>query len=413
MMRVGTIGYATEQGIGYLPKWFYDAGLITDVMVFRHGSRQTHLEWYPEGTVELVGRPFNGPVVEAFIKSVEVMLFFETPFDWTVIDLCKRLGTKTVIVPMYECTPERVPWQPDAWFCPSLLDQRDYFKGSPFVPIPVPQDTTWHQRKTATRWLHNAGNLGLRGHKGTLEILKAVKHVSSRDFRLTVRAQDVNALRGVIAQVPDVERDPRVVVQYGDTPREMLFGPEHDVFVMAEKYNGLSLPLMEARASGMLVVTSDRFPTNTWLPTHLPCQECDGHGWLGYQWAKSAMVKCGGSKRPFSDPNRIGSYYADEQGQEIGIKTIGGKCTACSGSKTSGAPCLIPVKSYSRQRVGGSFNSYDEAYITPERIAETIDNLVGSDIAEYSLQGREWAEANSWERLKPLWEEELRKVVGS
>jgi glycosyltransferase involved in cell wall biosynthesis len=40
-----------------------------------------------------------------------------------------------------------------------------------------------------------------------------------------------------------------------------------DVFVFPEKFNGLSLPLQEAYASGMLVMTSHRFPMNTWLPT--------------------------------------------------------------------------------------------------------------------------------------------------
>lgn len=340
MMRVGTIAYATEQGIGYLPLWFYRAGVITDAMVFRHGSRPTRMEWYRPGTRELVGRPFTGLDVESFVLSCDVMLFFETPFDWQVLDLCRRLGVKTVIVPMYECTPERPPAVPDAWFCPSLLDQRDYFKNSPFVPIPVPPDVEWVERTEARRWLHNAGNLGLRGHKGTLEILQAVRHVKNPDFRLTVRAQDVTALRAVLSRVPGVETDPRVQVFYGDVHRAHLF-EYHDVFIMAEKYNGLSLPLMEARAAGMLVVTSDRFPTNTWLP----------------------------------------------------------------------AEPLIPVRDYSRQRVGGSFNGYDEARVTPEAIAETIDRLMGTDVAQYSRDGAEWARKNSWEELKPVWKEELRKVV--
>ena len=33
-----------------------------------------------------------------------------------------------------------------------------------------------------------------------------------------------------------------------------------------EKYNGLSLPLQEAYASGMLVMAGNRYPLNTWLP---------------------------------------------------------------------------------------------------------------------------------------------------
>ncbi len=39
-----------------------------------------------------------------------------------------------------------------------------------------------------------------------------------------------------------------------------------DVFIFPEKFNGLSLPLQEACAAGMLVMATDRFPMNTWLP---------------------------------------------------------------------------------------------------------------------------------------------------
>ncbi|MGL6095392.1 MAG: glycosyltransferase [Fimbriiglobus sp.] len=342
-MKVGTICYATRQGIGHLPRSFYDAGVVTDVMTFRHGSRPAAEGWYPEGTVELVGRPFTGPVVEAFIKSVDLMLFFETPFDWDVLALCKRLGTKTAVVPMYECTPVRRPHEPDAWLCPSLLDC-EYFLGSPFVPIPVdPPKSGWVKREEATMFVHNGGNLGLRGHKGTLELLKATRHVKSPDFMLTVRAQDEKGLKALVDQCPWVKADPRVSIEPGEVDEARLF-EGFDVFIMVEKYNGLSLPLREARAAGMVVVTTDRFPTNTWLP-----------------------------RGP-----------------------------------------LIPVKSYSAQRVGGAYNPYQEAYATPEAIAETIDRVIdmtGPEVEEYSESGRDWAERNSWRELKPVWADHLRRVV--
>lgn len=341
-MRVGSIGYSTQQGISLLMKWFHDAGVITDVMTFRHGSRPSHPEWYPEGTIELVGRPFNGSMVDEWLKPLDVVLFFETPFDDTFYEYCRVRGVKTVLVPMYECYPRAPRGLPDAFVNPSLLDQRDYWPGAPFIQIPVPPDVVWRQRTTATRFLHNAGNLGLRGHKGTLEILRAWRHVKS-DATLTVRAQDTAALSKALSQAPEVKRDDRVDVVLGEVPREELFDASHDVFLMAEKYNGLSMPLIEARAAGMLVVTSDRFPTNTWLP-----------------------------REP-----------------------------------------LIPVKSYSRQCVSGAYQTYDEALVTPEAIAETVDRLYGMDITEYSLQGKAWAEANSWEKLNPVWLEQLRKVVGS
>lgn len=331
-MRVGTVCYATEQGIGYLPKWFYDQGVITDVVIFRHGSRGTHTEWYPDAGV-INTRPFEfHDLVRKMVDAVDVMLFFETPFDWGFLNYCRERGVRTVIVPMYECTPENVPVQPDRWVCPSLLDCL-YFPGSPFLQVPVPPKVKWERRERAVRWLHNGGNLGLRGHKGTLEILRAIPHVKSPDFRITVRAQDRPTFDRIIRQAPP---DSRVILERGERPYEDLFR-DHDVFIMAEKYNGLSLPLMEARASGMLVMTSDRFPTNVWLP-----------------------------REP-----------------------------------------LIPVYSYSKQRVSGAFKVYDEAEVRPEDIARTIDDWFGASIGGYSDGGREWGEANSWDRLRDRWLEVL------
>ena len=333
-MKVGSICYATEQGIGMLPKQFYDAGIINSVMIFRHGSRPTMKEWYPPDTIELVGRPFNGPIVEEYLKSIDVLLIFECPFDWTVLTLCKKLGTKTVIVPMYECTPAQIPVQPDKWICPSLLDV-EYFPGSEFIPIPVPP-IEWQQRTTAKRFLHNGGHLGLRGHKGTLELLQAVEYVKS-DLHLTVRSQDTIGLARILQQIPKVILDnPNLSIEPGGIAYEDLF-KGYDVLVAPERYNGLSLPLQEARAAGMLVMTSNRFPHNTWLPI---------------------------------EP-------------------------------------LIPVASYSRQRVGGGYNSYDEARIDPKSIAFTMDQWYGRDITDYSLSGKTYAEENSFPALKSRWLEAL------
>jgi hypothetical protein len=60
--------------------------------------------------------------------------------------------------------------------------------------------------------------------------------------------------------------DPRVEYRIGTQDN---IWEEGDVFVFPEKFNGLSLPLQEAFASGMAVIAGDRFPINTWLPKDL------------------------------------------------------------------------------------------------------------------------------------------------
>jgi hypothetical protein len=342
-----SVAFATRQGIGLIPKWLYDNGILQKVMVFRHGSRRSYAkEWYGPGVIELVGRPFNGPTVDDFLKGVDCMVFMETPFDWSFLGYCRKKGIKTAIIPDYECTPARRPFEPDRWLCCSPLDL-EYFPGSPLLEIPAPP-VPWRRRTRAARWLHNGGHLGLRWHKGSLEILKAL-HLVKSPVDFTVRAQDSAELEKALGQAgwdPRKGRHPlpgggALAVVKGEVEYDELFR-DHDAFIMAEKYNGLSLPLREARAAGMLVVTSRRFPMTQWLP---------------------------------NDP-------------------------------------LIPVAGYHKARISGAYLEYDEAEVRPEDIAATIDRLWDADIAEYSLSGKEWAEGHSWERLKPRWVEALQALAG-
>lgn len=364
MSRIGMICYATSQGLGYLGRWFHRAGVVHDVMVVRHGRRPTHLDWYPEGTRELVTRPFDGPAVDAWLAGVDLVLFFETPFDWSFLQYCRERGKPTVIVGMYECTPERPPHQPTAWVSPSKLDQR-YFPGSPYIPVPVPDEVVWRQRTRALTFLHNAGNLGLKGRNGTAELVEAWGLLKC-PARLTVRCQDrdglLQALRGsrcwraAEPRGPDCWSlwDDRLFLDCRrDKPDHAALFADHDVYIAPEKHNGLSLPLQEARAAGMLVVTTDRFPHNNWLP----------------HWVQPI------------------------------------------GAGPDNQPCLIPVTSYTRERVSGGCNVIDRALTTPQAIARTVEAVYGADVAKYSRSGRDYREAMSWSKLGPVWTEYLRSVV--
>lgn len=262
-MRVGSVGYATRQGLGYLMKSFYDAGVINEVMIYRHpsGTSPSNMDWYPQGTPELTSRRFIGTEVGEFMSKIDVLLCFETPFDWEFAETCQRRGIKTVIMPMYEWFPQSPSHQFDLFLNPSLLDQ-EYFPKGKFIPVPV-DDPQWSLRRTAKRYLHNAGNIGCRGHKGTLELLKAMPFVKS-PIELTVRAQYGRGLQSLIDQT-GADKDSRITFVTNEIPREDLF-KDYDVYVAPEKFNGLSLPLQEAFAAGLMVMTTNRFPANTWLP---------------------------------------------------------------------------------------------------------------------------------------------------
>lgn len=236
--KVGSVILATSQGLGYLAKDFYDNGIIDKVFVWKHSSRENHYEWYPDRVSDIDD-----------LLDCNIILYFETCFDFDFMKRAKAKGIKIVFIPMYECSNPNMVRIADKIINPSLLDQQYYPEGE-FIPIPVNKE--WKLRENAKVFVHNSGNGGLGGRNGTKELLEAMKWVKS-PIKLILRSQ------GHIEPI----NDPRIEVRIGTFDD---IWSEGDVFIFPEKFNGLSLPLQEAFASGMLVMTTDRFPNNTYLP---------------------------------------------------------------------------------------------------------------------------------------------------
>jgi hypothetical protein len=206
-----------------------------------------------------------------------------------------------------------------------------------FLPLPV--EYPWRLRERALHFVHNGGYLGVKTpqgnvrREGTSTLIEAMRHIKS-PLKLTIRVQEnVDAVH-----LDMVKADPRIEYIAESLPREQLY-IAGDVAVGAQRWNGCSLPLNEARAAGMLVMNTDRFPMNAWLP-----------------------------KEP-----------------------------------------LIPVERYIKgASIGGAYLNFDEAVVTPEAVATTMDEWYGKDITSFSLSGKAWAEQNSWAALKQQWVEVLK-----
>lgn len=238
---VGSIVLATKQGLGFLAKDFFDNGVIDKVYVHNHTTRENHYEWYP-----------NRVKTPDDLLDCDTLIFFETPFDFDLMKKAKTKGIKIVFMPMYECSNPSIVQMADLILNPSDLDQRYYPSG---VRVTVPVNVTWKLRQKALTFVHNAGNGGLGGRNGTKELVEAFRHVKS-PVKLIVRSQVP------IQQI----NDERIEYRVGTFDN---IWDEGDVFIFPEKFNGLSLPLQEAFASGMAVMCGDRFPMNTWLPKEL------------------------------------------------------------------------------------------------------------------------------------------------
>lgn len=259
MPRIGTVCFETHQGIAHLARDFHRHGLIQRAIVVRHRAYK-NLDgefWGPDVRYQL-------SEVDSFLQGLDALLLFETDLshDWHVSRLAKQRGIKLILSPMYEYSQFPPPVQPDLVLCPSLLDL-DYYKerySSVFIPVPVEQ--TWKLRERALEFVHNAGHGQHQYAKGTVTLIQAMDHVQA-PVKLRIRAQLDDRKMSDLYQRH--KHHPKLEWEVGDLPAEQLYG-RGDVFINAEQFNGLSLPLQEAWASGMVVATSDRYPANTWLP---------------------------------------------------------------------------------------------------------------------------------------------------
>jgi hypothetical protein len=243
--------------------------VIQKVIVELHPTDINHIEWFREEDRLEVGPNIKQEFryafqdkdrnnVIQFIKKIDVLLMFEIPFYWEIIDIAKSLNKKTVLVPMYECTP--IPIDVDHFLCINELDYHIYKQAYPnkkvsFIRNPSNSKITWRQRNSAKKFVHNAGYHFNSNRNGTLSIIDALKYVSS-PIELIIRSTKKLNL--------DIADDR---VKLVDDPVDFnKMWDEGDVFLMPEKHNALCLPLEEAYSAGMLIMTGNRFPNNVIFP---------------------------------------------------------------------------------------------------------------------------------------------------
>ena len=186
-MRIGVVGYQSKTGIGIMVDDFAGklravAQLViphekADDLIPSNDRRMVHSNtWIP---------PLD--VVDAFADLVDVVISVESDWGGTVYSRLRERGVKVVLLPMFEWWNPSLPMNQhiDLFICTTM----QCYEGIPFknkVFIPCPVDTNkieFRQRPRAAReFIHNAGNIGIEGRKGTLEVVRAFTKTKNPDI---------------------------------------------------------------------------------------------------------------------------------------------------------------------------------------------------------------------------------------
>lgn len=270
-MRIGLVARADSTGLGIQSKEFFDhipncKALVIDSSQLP-GACSIHRSDYSKypGQMQFPMRPGFGMtgaipdiIIQEFIKDIDILFAMETPYDYNLFSRCRQRGVKTILQFNYEFLdfPSHFP-PPDLFAAPSLWNYDLVPDNKVFLPVPVNTDKFTPVRKL-NHFVHNVGRPAIHDRNGTQTFLNALRFVKN-EITVTLHSQQPIPIP---IKPPD---NVSLVPEFGNTENY------HDnynggVLVLPRKYGGLSLPMNEAIAAEMPVITTNISPNNIWLP---------------------------------------------------------------------------------------------------------------------------------------------------
>lgn len=263
-MRIAQIARFDNSGLGNLCWEFARHLKPKKVLLVENFVHQTFPERYAEFDTRQVKAMLTPDIIEWLFKDIDILFTAETFYDWSLIKYARIRNVKTALLTMYEMTEDPMKLTPDLLICPSKLDYevfKDYSTKVVYLPLPIATDRlVWKERKKAEVFIHSASHGGVNFRKGTKLLLDAIPLVKNPNVKFKVFTWNDIALSF---------SDPRLEVKKVNFKNYWQIWREGDALIYPQDYNGICLPVMEAFASGLGVVSTNIFPFNEYLPKRL------------------------------------------------------------------------------------------------------------------------------------------------
>ncbi len=221
-------------------------------------------EYYKGPGVTISDEHLSTAFLDKWLDGLNVVITFETPYNWDLFKLCKAKGIRSILMVDYEWLADPLPskpdvlWQPVNWYLEELKHERIPVQ---YIHMPVNrQRFKYKERKIAKTFLcvfGRAGASSVPNREGIIQIYEALKLVKNKDVRFIFRASK---------PLPPIN-DPRVTIDISikENPEDNY--KEGDLVLAPKTFCGMSLSAHEAMSCGMPVIgMADIFPQNRLLP---------------------------------------------------------------------------------------------------------------------------------------------------
>lgn len=339
-MRWGLVARGEDRGLGVIAWETFrhlapDRTLLVDIGALS-GGFPTHSERFPGATLAALDGTLDEITCRTWLDGLDVVLMLETPYDWRFLDWARDAGCRTVLHVMPELFPTVPPAMPDAIWVPTSWRLDTLPPGARVVPVPVATDRFVGMSTPGggpLRVLHVAGHRAMADRNGSQAVARAVRMLRQR-AHVTIVGQD-GRLPRTRGRAPTITVTSRIggCENYWDLYRDQ------DVLLLPRRYGGLSLPVQEAMAAGLVPILPDVAPNGDWPAVLTPAS-----------WRGHIITAAGTLRLAHSDPSDLAGAV--------------------------------------------------------DRLAADRDLL-----AAHRSGALEWAEAHSWEALRPTYLAELERVM--
>jgi len=268
---VGIISYNNNSGLGQMARALRGQKIVNSQMIIRHPIKDPknildidipHTYADLEPTKEQLYEYLN-------ICNPDVVVIIETPFNFEFFQELHSLGKKVVLIPMIDSIgmEKFIPYQKyiDLVIHPTAIGygfyQQKGWKGN-FVYLPWPTDTAYFNPKHLDKpviFLHNEGFGGAGFRKGTDKVLTAFKQLWCMypSIDMHIRGQRAEFEHSQIQRhlqnvsIANMDFDNNIDIYKGGK-----------IYIAPSRREGLGLPIPEAMACGLPVITTDAPPMN-------------------------------------------------------------------------------------------------------------------------------------------------------
>lgn len=283
-MKIGLIARGEDRGLGTMLREFARHVPVERTLLIRPDSARDaglaqHPEWFAEDALRTGWTSTLDPkLMRRFLDGLDVVYSAETFYDWSMCDLARELGVRTVchVMPEYfkhapnvsNRYPQNLP-SADVWWNPTGWRQ-EHLPPCEIVPVPIALDRFPRDRAGMDgpiRWLHVVGSRAPSDRNGTRVFLEAIKYLKA-DQHVILRSQGEP-----FYPTNGAGRRVHVEVHHTDLPDYWRLYDHADALVLPRRYGGLSLVAQEAMGAGLaLVMPSVEPQLSTWpiIPVEAP-----------------------------------------------------------------------------------------------------------------------------------------------